>query len=124
MAFGHSSLTSQISFSSYGVLVLVDSLTLKTSWGTDYPYQLAFCTLSTDGEVIPVWEIGDTSSMFILLALVYLVLGGGLTYVIRNHDWYLQERRYPLHCRRSGRLLEEVSWGEKSGRESATHNGV
>lgn len=44
----------------------------------NYLYQVASCTLSTDGELIPVWGTNDTSSMYILLALACFVFDGGL----------------------------------------------
>lgn len=58
---------SEVSIFSYGFLVLVDSFTLKTSWGPGYPYQLAPCTVSADLEVIPFWRKDDDNSMFIPL---------------------------------------------------------
>lgn len=70
MAFEYSSLAYQMSlFFSFGYLVLVDSLSLKSSWveALETPYQLASCTVSVDGEVIPSWENHDTISTSLIL---------------------------------------------------------
>lgn len=68
MTFEYSLPTSQESSYSFGYLVLVDSLTLKTSLGTGNPYQLISCTVSADSEVTPFWKNDHTSSMFLPLS--------------------------------------------------------
>lgn len=48
-----------------GYLVLVDSISLKASWGALGLASPVSCTVSANREVIPVWENSDTSKMTI-----------------------------------------------------------
>lgn len=89
MAFNYSSLTSQMSFFRCGYLVLVDSISLKASWGALGLASPVSCTVSANREVIPVWENSDTSSTFTLFAVVSLVFDRGPICYTRNDNWYL-----------------------------------
>lgn len=50
---------------SYAGITCLNRDSLKSSWGLDTPCQLITCTVSANGEVIPVWQKGDSGGRFI-----------------------------------------------------------
>lgn len=49
----------------YAFMAWVNSNTLKSSYGSHTPFQLIRCTVSSNGEVVPVWTKDDASKITI-----------------------------------------------------------
>ncbi|KIO16979.1 hypothetical protein M407DRAFT_33375 [Tulasnella calospora MUT 4182] len=58
----------------YANMTPLDPETLKSTWGSNTPFQLVTCTVLANGEVIPVWKTSHSSA----ITLSFFVIGDSL----------------------------------------------